>query len=162
MSVKNEMELTKILEIISTKTEFWAIGERSWTAKLQKKIIRADIEQSPFVGETGVFFILDPQLKQPKFFSDCMKIYFFNQHEQYACFRENEDSSVFTVYNSTIVRSEGSQLYEFENIHRMQSQSRNYRYCFADRIGAIPKDLTTNLIKVLTDITTKEWRFYHE
>lgn len=142
----------------NVEPDMWAMGERKWSAELAQKVLEAEKEEKKIEGETGIFLIQDLNEKSAEEFIDCVKIYFFNSAKQIYCIAVEEG---FYYTENNLKLTEDKKV-PFKNVTPPAKDSKTqYRFSFANKIGAIP-DLQGNQLKIIRTKETGEWRFYHE
>ncbi|MCK4358506.1 MAG: hypothetical protein KAW92_07150 [Candidatus Cloacimonetes bacterium] len=155
-------KLKNIWKEIDTKT-MWVMGEREWSSELAGKVLKKEHDllnnetKNKFDGETGIFLIKDLNNKSYKFFNNCVKLYFFNSEKQLYCVYANGNEYYFV---ESSLDKNNNEIIKFQNIKG--NTSRQYRFSFSSRIGAIPDNLKKTDIMIIRNNKTGMWRFYHE
>ncbi len=162
---------------INVSQNFWLIGERKWTlgknneiieihkingksAKLQshqngKKFNRAF--QGEATQKTGIF--LTEKISNLDDFKNCTRLIFFNDKEQYQFVAVDKKCAEFVYHHSEIVGIKT----KLKNVEPKESnQKDNFRFTFAQNLGAIHTLNKGNKIYAIVNKETGEWRLGHE
>ncbi len=164
----NIVRFEEIKDLVNKYRNLWVVGERRWTICLANIVLEKEKGKAK-KGNTGIFLHKEINYDSFESYSDCIRLVFFNNDVQFL-FIATDSSCKDYVYHLSEISRDKAEKFEFEILHSKKegkskvldskSANRNYRFSFAQDIGAIPENLDSNDILVLRD--KDEWRLYHE